>query len=142
VPRARGARQRAAGPEALLDSGVGSAGVDEGQACVNRFVVIAPCPRRHPQPGAVLLESHRGVVVKASLRLGPGSRLGLGGEEVHRTVDLIVVLAEGTNDRQWRRLRCCHLPLTGEAKKMRHLRRAGPCTAPSRSLLPGSCKGH
>jgi hypothetical protein len=54
---------------------------------VNRFVVIAPCPRRHPQPDAVLLESHRGFIVKASPRLGPGSRLG--GEEVHKTVDLV-----------------------------------------------------
>jgi hypothetical protein len=44
----------------LLDSGVGGAGVDEGQARVNRsVVVIAPCPRRHPQPDAVLLKSHR-----------------------------------------------------------------------------------
>jgi hypothetical protein len=38
---------------------------------VNRFVVIAPCPRRHPQPDAVLLKSHRGFVVEASLCLGP-----------------------------------------------------------------------
>jgi hypothetical protein len=38
---------------------------------VNGFVVIAPCPRRHPQPDAVLLKSHRGFVVEASLRLGP-----------------------------------------------------------------------
>ena len=30
-------------PQVLLDSGVGGAGVDEGQARVNRFVVIAPC---------------------------------------------------------------------------------------------------
>jgi hypothetical protein len=44
-------------PQLLLDSGVGGAGVDEGQARVHRFVVIAPCPRRHPQPDAVLLES-------------------------------------------------------------------------------------
>jgi hypothetical protein len=43
-----------------LGSGVGSAGVDEGQARVNVFVAIAPCPRRHPQPDAMLLESHRG----------------------------------------------------------------------------------
>jgi hypothetical protein len=42
-------------PQVFLDSGVGGAGVDEGQARVNRFVVIAPCPRRHPQPDAVLL---------------------------------------------------------------------------------------
>jgi hypothetical protein len=76
-------------PQILLDSCVGGAGVDEGQARVNRFVVVAPCPRHHPQPDAVL-------VVKASLRLGPGSRLG--GEEVHNTVDLIVVLAESTDD--------------------------------------------
>jgi hypothetical protein len=43
----------------LMGSCVGGAGVDEGQARVNRFVVIAPCPRRHPQPDAVLLESHQ-----------------------------------------------------------------------------------
>ena len=83
-------------PQVLLDSGVGGAGVDEGQARVNRFVVIAPCPRRHPQPDAVLLKSHRGFVVEASLRLGPGPRLGR--EEVHKTVNLVVVLAESTND--------------------------------------------
>jgi hypothetical protein len=60
-------------PQAVrFDSGVGGARVDEGQARVNRFVVIAPCPRRHPQPDAVLLKSHRGFVVEASLRLGPG----------------------------------------------------------------------
>jgi hypothetical protein len=59
-------------------------------------MVIAPCPRRHPQPDAVLLESHCGFVAKASLRLSPGPRLG--GEEVHKTVDLVVVLAEITND--------------------------------------------
>ena len=47
---------------------------------------------RHPQPDAVLLESHCGFVVKASLRLSPGPRLG--SEEVHKTVDLVVVLAE------------------------------------------------
>jgi hypothetical protein len=58
-----------------LDSGVGGAGVDEGQAQarVNRFVVIAPCPRRHPQPDAVLLKSHCGFACcrarPASLRL-------------------------------------------------------------------------
>jgi hypothetical protein len=48
----------------------------------------------------VLLKSHRGfVVVEASLRLGPGPRLG--SEEVHKTVDLVVVvvLAESTNDK-------------------------------------------
>jgi hypothetical protein len=78
------------------DSGVGGAGVDEGQARVNTFVVIAPCPRRHPQPDVVLLKSHRGFVVEASLRLGPGPRLG--SEGVHRTVDLVVVLTESTND--------------------------------------------
>jgi hypothetical protein len=39
--------------------------VDEGQARVNRSVVIAPCPRRHPQPDAVLLKSHRGLVWRA-----------------------------------------------------------------------------
>jgi hypothetical protein len=65
-------------PQVLLDSGVGGAGADEGQARVNRFVVIAPCPRRHPQP--VLLESatadFKQVAVEASLRLGPGPRLG------------------------------------------------------------------
>jgi hypothetical protein len=49
--------------------------VDEGQARVDICVVIAPCPRRHSQPDAVLLESHRGFVVEASLRLGPGPRL-------------------------------------------------------------------
>jgi hypothetical protein len=78
-------------PQVLLDSGVGGAGVDEGQARVNRFVVVAPCPRRHPQPDAVLLKSHRGFVVEASLSLGPGPRLG--SEAVHKTVDLVVVLA-------------------------------------------------
>jgi hypothetical protein len=41
---------------------------------VNRFVVFVPCPRRHPQPDAVLLKSHRGFVVEASLCLGPGPR--------------------------------------------------------------------
>jgi hypothetical protein len=86
-------------PQVLLDSGVGGAGVDEGQARVNRFAVIAPCPRRHPQPAAVLLESHRGFVVQASLSVSaPGPALGLGGEEVHKTADLVVVLAESTND--------------------------------------------
>ena len=54
------------------------------------------CPRRHPQPDAVLLKSHRGFVVKASLRLSPGPRLG--SEEVHKAVNLVVVLAESTND--------------------------------------------
>jgi hypothetical protein len=59
--------------------------VDEGQARVDRFVVIAPCPRRHLQPdAAVLLESHRGFVVKASLRLSPGPRLG--SEGVHNRI--------------------------------------------------------
>jgi hypothetical protein len=46
----------------------------------------------------VLLKSHGGVVVEASLRLGPGPRLG--SEEVHKTADLVVVLAEITNDYQ------------------------------------------
>jgi hypothetical protein len=41
-------------PQALLDSGVGGAGVDEGQARVNRFVVIAPC--MPPPPSAKELE--------------------------------------------------------------------------------------
>jgi hypothetical protein len=41
--------------------------VDEGQARVNRFVVVAPCPRRHPQPDAVLLKSQRGFVVRTTL---------------------------------------------------------------------------
>jgi hypothetical protein len=52
----------------------GGAGVDEGQARVNRCVVIVPCPRRHPQPDAVLLESHRGFLsrpVSVSARGGP-----------------------------------------------------------------------
>jgi hypothetical protein len=80
-------------PQVLLDSGVGGAGADEGQARVNRFVVIAPCPPRHPQPDAVLLEIHRGFVIEASLRLGPGPRLGSSGEEVHKAVGLVVVLA-------------------------------------------------
>jgi hypothetical protein len=70
-------------PQVFFDSCVGGAGVDEGQARVNMFVEIAPHPRRHPQLGAVLLESHRGFVVQASHRLGPGSRFG-GGEEVHK----------------------------------------------------------
>jgi hypothetical protein len=97
----------------LLGSCVGGAGVDEGQARVNRFVVVAPCPRRHPQPDAVLLKSHRGFVVEASLRLGPGPRLG--SEEAHKTVDLVVVLAESTNDNglayssKSRRPRGCHV---------------------------------
>jgi hypothetical protein len=91
-------------PQILLDSCVGGAGVDEGQARVNRFVVIAPCPRRHrhPQPDAVLLKSHRGFVVSQGqwpslrLRLSLGPRFG--SEEVHRAVNLVVVLAESTND--------------------------------------------
>jgi hypothetical protein len=68
-------------------------------ARMNRSVVTAPCPRRHPQPDAVLLESHRGFVVKASPCLSPGPRLG--SEEVHKTVKhLVVVLAESTNDNE------------------------------------------
>jgi hypothetical protein len=59
-------------PQFFLESGVGGAGVDKGQARVNRFVVIVPCPHRHPQPDAVLLESHRGFVAENSPRLGPG----------------------------------------------------------------------
>jgi hypothetical protein len=56
APRVLGVRQRAAGP--LGQRRRCGAGVDEGQAGVNRFVVIAPCSHRHPQPDAVLLESH------------------------------------------------------------------------------------
>jgi hypothetical protein len=42
-------------PQLYLDRCVVGAGVDRGQARVKRFVVIAPCPRRHPQPNAVPL---------------------------------------------------------------------------------------
>jgi hypothetical protein len=51
---ARPWRSSASAPQVFLD---------EGQARVNRSVVIAPCPRRHPQPDAVLLESHRVVFI-------------------------------------------------------------------------------
>jgi hypothetical protein len=45
-------------PQVLLNTSAGGVGVDEGQARANRFAdVIAPCPRRHPQPDVVLLES-------------------------------------------------------------------------------------
>jgi hypothetical protein len=56
--RALGARQRAAGPLGQCRRYRWCTGVDEGQARVNiyRFVAIAPCPRRHPPPDAVLLE--------------------------------------------------------------------------------------
>jgi hypothetical protein len=43
-----------------LDRCVVGAGVEhKGQARVNRFVVIAPCPRRHPQSDAVPLIGSR-----------------------------------------------------------------------------------
>jgi hypothetical protein len=82
-------------PQVFLGSCVGGAGADEGQARVNRSVVIVPCPRRHPHPDAVLLESHRGFAVEASLRIGPVSRLG--GGEAHKTAYLADVLADRTN---------------------------------------------
>ena len=55
----------------------------------------------------------RSFVVEASLRLGPGPRLG--SEEAHKTADLVVVLAESTNDNglayssKSRRPRGCHV---------------------------------
>ena len=58
--------------------------------------MYVPPRRQHPQPDAVLLESHRGFVVEAGLRLGSGPCLG--SEEVYKAVDLVVVLAESTND--------------------------------------------
>jgi hypothetical protein len=89
-------------PQILLDSCVGGAGVDEEQARVNRSVVRGS--RAMPPPPSARSRMRcfsKGAtaclwfVVKANLRLGPGPRLG--GEGAHKAVDLVVVLAEGTD---------------------------------------------